>query len=417
MGRLLLAFALGASPADDPAGPVNPPTPSRRPAPRGEPGSWGWMADPRSAVLLTLVTALVLGGGRRLYKGMQARRASARLAEPDVTEAEILEAARHGREGLIDLFRLLGTATDAARRDAAGRAIAALWREDNLIAEEEKALVRRGYSVDWKARRRYPRDLTAPIRVVVEYGVPFLRDAEGEVGPAKLAWSHRILGTERASLEEFSPWTQGRGRAAFAVDPADFATNGPHRLVLHAKVRTVGLTESWELDLPHVPFNFELDPALRVDSLLTLPDDARGEAIGRSVALDPAVGDADSASRFVPLTDALVLRDPPSLVVRMPLPCDLAHRAEVEFEGVPGRFPAGEVILSGQVPGGAGPARSYPIAAEIPPGSCPIERPGEVRLRVVLTADPHRGWADPDVRSVWPGTITTGWASARVSWR
>ena len=58
--------------------------------------------------------------------------------------------------------------------------------------------------------------------------------------------------------------------------PADFETDGPHRLVLQARVRTVGLTDSWELELPHIPFSFEFDPRLAVDALFALPDDARG---------------------------------------------------------------------------------------------------------------------------------------------
>ena len=34
--------------------------------------------------------------------------------------------------------------------------------------------MRRGYAVDWNARRRYPRALEAEIPITVTYGLPFL---------------------------------------------------------------------------------------------------------------------------------------------------------------------------------------------------------------------------------------------------
>ena len=80
-------------------------------------------------------------------------------------------------------------------------------------------------------------------------------------------------------FEEFSAWTAGNGRVAYAIFPGDFETNGPHRLVLQTRVRTTGLTDSWAIDLPHVPFNFEFDPILRLDAILTLPDATRDDSI------------------------------------------------------------------------------------------------------------------------------------------
>ncbi len=85
-----------------------------------------------------------------------------------------------------------------------------------------------------------------------------------------------------------------------------------------------------------------------------------------------------------------------------PLPCDLAHRLDVEIEGVPGRFRAGSVVVSGQESGlglRTRDPRRFPLGpiAGLPPDA--IDRPGERRIRLVLTADPDLGWADPDVRS------------------
>ena len=80
------------------------------------------------------------------------------------------------------------------------------------------------------------------------------------------------------------------------------------------------------------------------------------------------------------------------------------------------RFPAGAVVLSGQGTGRAEPpaVRRFPIGPIAPLPADAIDRPGNRRLRVLLTADPDLGWADPDVRSVWPGTITVGWHEVTV---
>ena len=379
--------------------------------PKRPTSGWGaWLADPRTAVLGFLASALLFGGGRKLWLGVRARRAVAALAMPDVRPEEVEAAAEHGREGLIELFRLLGTAEKTEVRDAAGRGLATLWAGDDLIVEEEKALVRRGFTAAWKARRRYPRGLRRPIRVEVAYGVPFLVDGGRGVGPSSLEWSHRILGAGRAGLEVPSPWVAGPGLAKFEVEPADFETLGPHRIALAAKVRVVGLTDQWEIELPHLPFSFEFDPILTVEALLTTEDGPRAQVMARSIALAPPT-DADTpASPPIGLTPDLVLRDPPALVVSPPLPCDLAHRLAVEFEGVPGHYEAGSVVALADGPSVratlAGPIVGLPADA--------ITRPGDHRIRYVLTVDPELAWAEPDHRAVWPGTLTTDWASVRV---
>jgi hypothetical protein len=340
----------------------------------------------------------------------------ARLNDPDVTPQDVAAAVEHGRAGLIDLFRILGTAEAGPLRDAAGHALAALWARDELIAEEEKAVVRRGFVASWRARRRYPRGLRSAIPILISYGVPFLRDRDGEVGPASLEWSHRIVGARRAALEDFTPWRAGPGSAEFAVVPGDFADDGPHRIVLHARARTAGLTDSWQIDLPQIPFQFEFDPNLSVDALFALADDARGEAIARAVRLERSAPDEGRGPEYLAVGAEMALRDPPALVVEAPLPCDLAHTMEVEFEGIPGRIAAGAVILSGQglSRGEAGQPRAFPLdPLSTAPSSAP-DRPGPSRLRAILTPDPDRGWADPDVRSIWPGVIETGWVDVQV---
>ena len=107
-------------------------------------------------MLVVLGSVVLVGGGRRLLQAWKARKAVARLSQPDVTPQEIESVAPFGRSGLHELFRIFSEPSSTTLRDAAGQAISVLWAHDQLIAEEEQALVRRGYTVQWVARRRYP---------------------------------------------------------------------------------------------------------------------------------------------------------------------------------------------------------------------------------------------------------------------
>ncbi|MGE3820025.1 MAG: hypothetical protein AB7I30_11350, partial [Isosphaeraceae bacterium] len=391
----------------------------RRPAQRSilaerKPPGWErWLSEPRSAVLLVLASVIVVGGGRRLFQAWRARRAVATLEGKDVPLEAIAGAVDHGRAGLHELFRLLGEAPTEPLRTAAGQAISVLWARDELIAEEEKALVRRGFRVDWRARKRYPRTLKAEIPLSVSYGLPFLSVESAGVAPNQLEWSHRIVGARRASLEVPSHWTPGAGFAEFSLIPADFESNGPHRLVLQARVRTSGLTESWELELPHMPFSFEFDPALTPEALMAAPDVKRAGEFSQRIALLATPQDPPT---FLALNESLALRDPPELVIETPLPHDLAHTIELEFEGVEGRLPAGQVVLGGQGRVGATEAlsRRFPLASGLTLPHDAIERPGPRRLRAILSPDPELGWGDPGLRSLWPEPIVTEWITGEV---
>lgn len=379
-----------------------------------------WLTEPKTAVLLVVGGVLLVGGGRRLFRAWQTRRVLARLAEPDATPEEIVSAARFGRAGLMELFQILTESPTQAQRNAAGRAISILWARDDLVAEEEQALVRRGFAAEWHARRRYPRALRSPIPITVSYGVSFLHDEGPGIHAENLEWSHRLTGARRAALEDDSPWTSGPGRFSFSVIPGDFDANGPHRLVLQTRVRTRGLTDSWWIELPHLPFHFEFDPRLEVSALLTLADASRGEQMAHSVRLERQEPGADQPSRFLDLNADFTIRDPPCLVVATPLSCDLAHQAYLEIDAVAGRFAAGSVVVAGQ-----GMARRDSQARNVGSKSLPIgpvqpvprevlDRPGPRRIRLVLEADPDLGWTDPEVRSIWPGTISTDWIEVEV---
>ncbi len=369
-----------------------------------------WVTDPRHTVLIVLLLAIVIGGGRKWLEARRAGRLKERLQGPEPSVDEILEASRYGRGVLPELFSLIDPATDADRRQAAGRALARLWAQDQLVAEEERALVVRGFRVDWRARKRYPRDLAVPIPISVRFGVPFLCDDQDKdekaVSAEHLEWSCRVGGSERASLETFSTWEAGQSGLTFRVNPQDFPGQGPHRLVFQARVRTRELTSSWELDLPHVPFSIEFDSALDVDALRTLPDDERGQLVSKSVRLIPAMEQGEPT--FLPIHRDLVIRNPPALEVG-PRPSDLAHRVTVEFEGIDTPISAGSLVATAdEAP------KTVPLAFDEGLSPSLIRQPGEYRLRVKLSPDPHLGWADPDVRSLWPEAVVTEWVTVQV---
>ena len=80
----------------------------------------------------------------------------------------------------------------------------------------------------------------------------------------------------------------------------------------------------------------------------------------------------------MPISAELCLRGLPALLITGPLPCDLSHRIELEFEGSPQRVFAGNIAVSGDVNGAQfaelplAPISSLPLSS--------IDRPGDTRL-------------------------------------
>jgi hypothetical protein len=169
-----------------------------------------------------------------------------------------------------------------------------------------------------------------------------------------------------------------------------------------------------ELELPHIPFSFEFDPILSVDALLTMPDESRGEALTRATRLVPPSNRQDT-STYLDLGDEWALRDPPRLALETPLPCDIAHTVRLDFDEISESIDAGAVILSGQGEGAtAAGTRYFPLGAIQGFAGTAIKRPGTYRMRAILSPDPDKAWAEPDVRSIWPRAIVTDWCEVRV---
>ena len=123
-----------------------------------------WLREPKTAVWIILASFLIFGGWHKLRLAWRARKAVARLEDPKVTPEEIEASAEFGRAAVWELLRIFSSSTSEPLRQSAGRALARLWQLDQLVAEEEQAIVRRGFTVNWIARRRYPRRFASKSR-------------------------------------------------------------------------------------------------------------------------------------------------------------------------------------------------------------------------------------------------------------
>jgi hypothetical protein len=372
-------------------------------------------------MLLVVIGIAAVFGLRRFLKVLAARRAIALLEQPAPAISDILSAADHGRAALEPLFRWLGSDQDQSRRAAAGAALSRLWRLDQLVAEEEKALLVRAYEVRWNARRTYPRDIRIPIPIEIRFGTPVLhRDDLPAIEPDWVEWSYRVLGARRAGLELDSPWAPTAQSITFSIIPADFAERGPHRLIFAATARTAPhLSTHWETKLPQVPFTIEFDPALSVVSIQASPDDEESRNIRERIELAPP---AEGGPHWH-LGKAWALDRIPTLQVLPGRPRDLAHRVSIEWEQVTVRLEVGTLIQPADRPR-HDPDSSEPTGAALPiawrPESIPdlpsdaFSQAGPVRFRLILEPDPHLAWADPRVRSLWPGSVTSPWCEAAI---
>ncbi len=230
-----------------------------------------WLFEPKTAVWMALAAAVLVGGGRKLSAWWQARRPFHALARPTSRQTRSKLSRSMGGPVFTSRshFQLIPVGIGATgRRARAGASLAARsacrgGREGRCSAWVLRDLERPPALPSWAwLRDSDRRHLRSPVS----------REGGRRVGPENLEWSHRVIGAGRAALEEFSPWAPGPGRVAFTIFPGDFETNGPHRLVLETRIRTAGLTDSWELEPPHEPFNFEFDPLLRLDAIMTIRD-------------------------------------------------------------------------------------------------------------------------------------------------
>ncbi len=396
---------------------------SKKPETKRVRRSWfEWLFQPRSFVFAILLGVLTIGGWIRLAASWRARRAAGRLEESDITPDEVRLAAEHGRIVLPGLMAMLEANQTTDTRRAAGAALSRLWLHDQLVAEEEQAIARDAHEVHWEARRTYPRTLRCAIPLRARFDLFFIdSDTTAESLKADhFQISHWIKGANRLSLETPSDWHNSVAPIEFLIDPTDFPAKGPHVITLHARIRTVGLTSDWVIELPPRSLTIEFDDRIEIEALYAQPDSDREEQIHSSIRLERETASADQpAMPPLLINDAFAIRDAPYLVVTTQLPCDFAHSVHLEFEEVPGRLQVcGFVCVAAEMTSESHRHISLlPSSISSGQGSPQIQIPGEYRMRVVLTPDAQQGWLHPNVRSVWPGVVVTPWQAVRVERR
>lgn len=402
---------------------ANPSTPVRRPdsRERAEGPKSSPFSDPRRWLFLAVVGFLVIGGGRKWLHGRKGRSLADRLAAGTATIDEIRDANTYGRIVVHDLFRVLAEGQTQEHRIAATEALVKLWRADELIPEEEKAIVSRSFSVDWRIRRKYPKGLKGPIEIRARFDLPKLNDDELNLWLWQhLRWSYRVTGTRRASDDTWQSDKDRRGLLRLVIMAEDFPDDGPHRIVLQTKAETQDLTDQWSVELPAQSISFETDEKLSIGALAGMPDSSRAESMLHAVKPQPYDNPYPS---FSVVDDRFAIRNPPVFAIGSRLPADLAHQAILELDGIAGRWSIGEWVVAGrstspvserETVDQASVFRLWPETLDRLGDAATLERGGNYRARVVLEPRPERGWSDPDIRSVWPEPITTGWFEVEI---
>lgn len=401
---------------------ANPSTPVRRPSQSRNSSPSSPMADPRRWMFISVVAFLMFGGGRKWLKSIHGRRLADKIAHGTANPDEILGSYRYGRVVVQDLFEALtGGASDEIRHSAF-EALVRLWQADELIAEEEKAIVTRSFQIKWNHRRKYPVSLNGTFDISATYGLFELKDSELQRWLSDHSrWSYRIQGTRRAVDEQ---WKQNLCDPPFAlteINSRDFPENTVHRIALFVRFRTFNQTSNWEIELPSQPTSFEWDLNLELNALLAPIVESELDVFTNAMNWQPASlpGPGQEGPRLVQISPGFAIHNPPETVISSPLPRDLSHAVFIELQGVTGLIPAGEWLIACRK-SSENLFQSYRSGShwDVSPDSYIddqlIGHAGRFQMRLVLKPIAHRGWANPEIRSVFNSKISFPWVEIEI---
>lgn len=396
---------------------ANPSTPVRKPGQRREGQPQSPMSDPRRWVFIAVTAFLVLGGARKWLAGNRGRKMADRIANGQANLAEISNSAVHGRSVLPDLLSLLQDEAPADRKNAALEALIKLWRADELIAEEEKAILSRAIQVSWKQRRKYPRDFSGQFQITALFRLPLLADKScNEWLRNHLRFETRVTGTRRATDEQWKPLPADSSQLTMEIESRDFPEDSIHRLMLFIRVKTEGLTSDWSLDLPGQATSFEWDHHLKSMALKAESDEKEAMIMQEALAWE-LIADADEMQlQNVAISPGFAIHHPPVAMLAIPLPRDIAHEAMLEIEEVSSNIRLKKWVIAsrGSVSTAEKQFKQIPLEMMGLIDDSAISRAGKYRARLLLNPKPELGWADPEIRSVWPGRLTSPWVEIEI---
>ncbi|MFM7317670.1 MAG: hypothetical protein ACKO5E_12055, partial [bacterium] len=348
----IFAMTLSSLAQDDSQGKTdrrgaNPSTPVRKPGQRREIPPQSPVGDPRRWVFIAVVAFLLLGGARKWLAASRGRKMADRIADGQASLDEIRQAARHGRAVLPDLLGMLADGKSDEMKSAAFESLIQLWQADELIAEEEKAIITRAFQVEWKQRRKYPRDYDGNFQILGFISLPKIQDESRIVWLSEhLRWETRVTGTRKATDDQWQMIPPDEMQLQIQMESRDFPEDCVHRVMLFTRVTTHGLTSNWTLDLPGQATSFEWDQHLKSAALKADFDEKEALIMQEALTWDCNADPDTIGSQLIALSPGFAIHRPPVALLRIPLPRDLAHDAVLEIDEISSKIKLKNYVIA-----------------------------------------------------------------------
>jgi hypothetical protein len=176
------------------------------------------------------------------------------------------------------------------------------------------------------------------------------------------------------------------------------------------------------LELPATNSSFEWDDYLQTDALKAPFSDEEANQMNKALQWVPIAGSDQVALTLnhVNISPEFAVANPPRCMVERPLPRDLAHQIYLEIQGVSRMVPVGEWVVALR---NSDSVWNHEAEVTCPPweispedllSDSEISRAGNHMIRLILEPVTHRGWANPDVRSVFSGRIEMPWINVEL---
>ena len=386
---------------------ANPSTPVRKPGQRRDGQNPSPMVDPRRWIFIAVVAFLIFGGIRRWMAARAGQKTADRIANGIASQDEIRNSFRHGRAVLPDLLAMLGEETSIDQKKAAFEALLRLWQADELIPEEEKAILTRAFQIRWKQRRKLPRDFSGIFQIHVFIGLPEIEDESCRQWlKSHLTWEMRVSGTRRATDDQWKKINDSEMKLVIEINSRDFPEETVHRIMLHTRATTTHLTSNWVLDLPSQSTSFEWETHLKALALRADFDDAESKEMQSGLIWRESELESNQESQLLQISHSFGIFKLPTPQLKLPLPRDISHDVILIIDGINSHISLNHAVMEcRQQPASTQQIRTLPLKIQNLIADDQISHAGKYKARLILKPRPELGWADPEIRSVWPESL------------